>query len=235
MSAFYGFGEDTGQADVDAATEKKKEDNSSGGLMDTVKTLTPLVASSSGICGSACGDSKEKEQQKDYINQQHPLTGDASSDAQIQAMRDAQFRAWQQADDIKKFDNLPTEMKAMLPAAKQFVDKIASMLPPEAMNMTLSEAAAKYPDVAAQAWAAIQNVVPSLKNMPLDYALALAKASGLGDTKLSDIKQRVNDLYNARASAAAQASSSNTATLAFGGLAIGAVLLGGLALLRKKK
>jgi len=236
MSFGY-FGEDTGQPDIDEGTEKRKngKDDSGGGFSDILKYGAMLSSAAAPLCASACGDSKDKEQQKDYINQQHPLTGDPATDKQIQAQRDAQFKAWQTADDQKKFDNLPPEMKAMLPAAKQFVDRVASMLPPEAMNMTLLEAAAKYPDVAAQAWAAIQTAVPSLKGMPLDYALALAKSSGLGDTKLSDIKSRVDTLYAAKAGAAASAAGSSVATMAIGGLAVGALLLGGFALLKKRK
>jgi len=198
------------------------------------RNLAPGIGKSvgsNGLCQSVCGDSKEKEQQKQYINDQHPLTGDPATDQQIQKNRDDQFAAWQRADDLKKFDNLSPEMKELLPVAKQFVDAIAAKLPPEAMELTLSEAAAKYPDIAADAWGAIQDVFPALAGMPLDYALALAKSSGLGNVKLKEIKARVDNLAAARGTVAASGSSATTALI---GIAALAGILGVVGIFRRK-
>lgn len=170
----------------------------------------------SSLCDCCCGNSSKASDQKDAINQQHPLTGDPAADAAIQKRRDQEYLDWVHKNDVQAFETLPEDTKALLPAMKQFADSVYSQIPEADRNLTLGEAVAKYPELANAAYAKIQEAVPSLKNMPLDYAMALAKASGADKVTLSEIKDRIDFVAENAPSAQKYMGSSNVGTLVMG-------------------
>lgn len=177
------------------------------------------------LCDCCCGNASKSAEQKKAIEQQHPLTGDPAVDAQIQKQRDEEFRKWQNMQDVQQFEQLPADTKALLPGMKQFADKIYNELPAEDRNLTLAEVVKKHPALAASVYAEIQRVVPSLAAVPLDYAMALAKASGADQIKVSEIKERLDYVAENAPSAKAMMGVS-TATLAIGGVGAIAALVG---------
>lgn len=144
------------------------------------------------LCDCCCGNASKSAEQKKAIEQQNPLTGDAATDAQILKNREDAFKRWQQMEDVAAFEQLPKDTQALLPGLKKFVDGIYAEIPPADRNLTLGEAAKKYPEIAQRVWTEIQKAVPSLQGMPLEYALSLAAASGADKVKLSEIKERID-------------------------------------------
>jgi len=187
------------------------------------------------LCDCCCGGASKSADQKKAIDQQHPLTGDAAVDAQIQKQRDAEFKKWQTQQDVQQFEQLPPDTQALLPGIKQFADNLYAQIPEADHNLTLAETVAKYPELSESAYAQIQKAVPSLKNMPLSYAMALAKASGADQIKLSEIKARLDNVAQNAPSAQKimQGQSSNIGTLAVGGAALVAGLIGIVVLVKK--
>lgn len=146
----------------------------------------------SSICDCCCGNASKSAEQKKAIEQQNPLTGDPAVDAQIQKNRDDAFKKWQRGEDVAAFEQLPPDTQALLPGLKKFVDGIYAEIPPADRNLTLGEAAKKYPEIAQRVWGELQKAMPSLQGMPLEYALAMASASGADKVKLSEIKERID-------------------------------------------
>lgn len=187
------------------------------------KTEEIAADAASDCCGSCCGDASEEAEQKAAINAAHPLTGDPEVDKDIQAIRDQEFKEWQKAKDIKKFDDLPKAMKDQLPVLKEMADQLASSIPAADMDLTLTEATRKYPDKVAAIYKKLQDTGMAPKGMPLELALAMANNTEVGQIKLSEIKGRIDNV------AAAKGMGGGASIAAVGGgLAIGAVVLGGL-------
>lgn len=174
-------------------------------------------------CGACCGDASEEAEQKAAINAAHPLTGDPEIDKEIQEIRDQEFREWQKAKDIKKFDDLPQAMKNQLPVLKKMADDLAASLPTGDMELTLAEAIKKHPDKVVSIYKKLQDSGMAPKNMPLELALAMAKNTEVGQVKLSELKARVDNVAQSKG-----ISGTGSIVAVTGGLAVGALVLGGL-------
>jgi len=178
------------------------------------------------LCDCCCGNASKSAEQKKAIDQQQPLTGDPAVDAQIQKNRDDQFRKWQNMEDVQQFEQLPPGTQALLPGMKAFADKIYNQLPTEDRNLTLAEVVKKHPALSQQVYAEIQRVVPSLASVPLEYAMALAKASGADQVKVSEIKERLDYVTeNAPSAKALMGTSMGTIAVTGAGVLAGIVLI----------
>lgn len=219
-----------------AATDSQKSAVNIGATATGTVLGGPAIGAASSqaassLCDCCCGNAAKGADQKAAIAQQQPLTGNASVDAQIQANRDAEYKKWQNMQDLKSFQTLPKDTQALLPGLKSFADQIFAQLPAADKNLTLAQAYAKYPDMAKAVYEKMQQVMPSLKNMPIEYAMALAKASGADQIKLSEIKDRID--YVATNSGVTSASTLNLKAAGLVG-AGAAVLVGAIAFLKRK-
>jgi hypothetical protein len=191
---------------------------------------------SSDKCCSCCGSKGKADAQKAAIAQQLPLTGNASVDPGIIAKRDAEFDKWQKANDIAMYENLSDGGKAQVVFAKSFADQLMAQLPVADQNLTLAEAYAKYPDLANQVFDRVKAVTPSLAGMPIEFAMGLAKASGVDQLKISDIKSRFDYVLANAPSAkaiAANPTDSGGSSLAMGGGALALAALAAVWVIKK--
>lgn len=182
-------------------------------------------AAGSGLCDCCCKSGSSAAAQKAAITAANPPnTGDPAADAAITAANNAAFQKWQAADDIKQFDTLPASTQAQLPAVVAFANAFMSKIPVADQGMTLADAAAKYPDLASQAYAQIQQTFPALKNVPLATAMALAQASGVATMKISDLKARLDNIVQNDPTAKAIMANATGAS-ATGGSSLGTIAL----------
>lgn len=171
----------------------------SGGSSSGSSGSGGITGSLGSMCGCASNDAAAAAAKKAQLAQQYPqqncgttpVAACTAANAQMQALSDSEFAAWQQAQDATTAANLSPTDKANFATINSLAQALLVQDPP-AGAMTLNQIETTYPNDFAAVYTALQAQFPFLQNVPA--ATALAMNPTLGAMTLNQLIQRSGTL-----------------------------------------
>lgn len=211
---FGNMGTSDAGGSLDSQTEKTAPSTSSatpasGGLLNSIiggvtggttgGAAGGVTGSMGSMCGCANADAAAAANKKAQLAQQYPQQSCGTppnpacvaSNAQMQALSDNEFTAWQKAQDAQTAASLSPTDKANFAAVNVAATKLLAM-DPDSGNMTLSQIETTYPGDFAQVYSMLQAQFPFLQNVPA--ATALAMNPSMANMTLNQLIQRTATL-----------------------------------------